>query len=288
MGSRLLTTHFGFVADAIPSPPFNGIGLGPFFIHMYAVGYIVGIACAVALTRRRWHAAGGDKALVEDIAIWAVPAGIIGGRIYFDVTTPGVMPHTWWGPFAVWQGGLGIWGGVLLATFVGIWRIRKAGARALLFMDAAAPGILIAQAIGRIGNYFNQELFGGPTNAPWGLHVDPQFRPPGYTSYSTFHPTFLYELLFDLAWAAALIALGNRTRRRAAPGVLFALYIAGYSAFRIYEESLRVDYSEHFLGLRLNTFVSIAATAAALVWTVWLQRRRSQPLSPTKVPVVSA
>lgn len=273
MSSHIANMVRGFVTEAIPSPGFSGFHLGPLEVHMYALGYIVGIAIAVVLTRRRWKAVGGDSELVDDVAFWSVPAGLVGGRLYFDITTPNVMPPHWWGPFAIWDGGLGLWGGVLVATFVGIWRVRRSGGSASAFMDAAAPGILIAQAVGRIGNYFNQELFGGPTSLPWALHVDPQFRPPGYSAYSTFHPTFLYELLFDLAFAGFLIWLGRR-HTIAAPG-LFALYVAGYSGFRIFEEYLRVDYSEHFLGLRLNTFVATAATIAALIWFVSTQSRGS-------------
>ena len=144
-------------------------------------------------------------------------------------------------------------------------------------MDAVAPAVLIAQGIGRIGNYFNQELFGGPTSLPWGLHIDPQFRPPGYAHYATFQPTFLYELIFDVAWAGALIWLGHHRRIR--PPGLFALYVAGYSAFRIFEESLRVDYSEHFLGLRLNSFVAAALTVCGVIWFGYIQRRPAAELS---------
>jgi prolipoprotein diacylglyceryl transferase len=263
------------VADVpltIPSPTFNGVDLGPFRLHAYGLMYVVGIAVAVWLARRRWSAAGGDPALVDGVAIWAVPAGIVGGRLYFDFTTPAVVPHHWWGPLAVWDGGLGIWGGVALATLVGLWRVTRHGANRATFMDAVAPALLIAQGIGRIGNYFNQELFGRPTSLPWGLQIAPAHRPPGYGQYSTFHPTFLYELLFAFAWAAVLIWLGRRRDIRA-PG-LFALYVAGYSTFRIFEESLRVDYSQHFLGLRLNAFVAAALGLGALGWFVILQARR--------------
>jgi prolipoprotein diacylglyceryltransferase len=137
-------------------------------------------------------------------------------------------------------------------------------------MDAVAPAILVAQGIGRIGNYFNQELFGGPTSLPWGLHIEPRFRPPGYTQYSSFHPTFLYELIFDIAWAGGLVWLGHH--RKISPPGLFALYVAGYSGFRIFEESLRVDYSQHFLGLRLNLFVAAGGTLAGLAWFGYTQR----------------
>ncbi|WP_051939794.1 prolipoprotein diacylglyceryl transferase [Phaeacidiphilus oryzae] len=256
---------------SIPSPPINGFSLGPLFVHFYALMYIVGIAFAVLLGRRRWRAVGGDPELVDELAIWGVVSGIVGGRIYFDVTTPSQMPHTWWGPLAVWDGGLGIWGGVALAFAVCAWRVRRAGASLTLMMDAIAPCLLIAQAVGRIGNYFNQELFGGPTSLPWGLRIALAHRPPGYLQYTTFHPTFLYELVWDLLLAAGLILLGRTGRVR--PGSLFALYVAGYSAFRLIEESLRVDYSLHFLGLRLNFFVAGVLLLFGLAWFVWLQRR---------------
>jgi prolipoprotein diacylglyceryl transferase len=248
----------------------NAFSLGPLTIHLYALMYIVGIGLAVFLGRRRWLAAGGDPELVDDIALWCVPAGIVGGRIYFDLTTPKYIPPHWWGPLAVWEGGLGIWGGVALATAVGVWRLRKAGADVAGMMDALAPCILVAQAIGRIGNYFNQELFGGPTSLPWALQISPAHRPPGYLQDPTFHPTFLYELAWDLVLAAALIRLGKRDRVR--PGSLMALYVAGYSAFRIFEESLRVDFSQYFLGLRLNFYVASALALGGLVWFVALQR----------------
>jgi prolipoprotein diacylglyceryl transferase len=267
---------------SIPSPPISGIGVGPLHVHAYGLMYVAGIVAAIWLARRRWSARGGDSDLVNEVALWAVPAGIVGGRLYFDITTPAVMPPHWWGPFAVWDGGLGIWGGVALATAVGLWRVGRHGASRSEFMDAAAPAILVAQGFGRIGNYFNQELFGGPTKLPWGLEIAPRFRPPGYTQYATFHPTFLYELLFDFVFAAGLIWLG-RHRDIRAPG-LFALYVAGYSAFRIFEESLRIDYSQHILGLRLNTFVATVLAVGALIWFLILQRRRPRSDSSAGAP----
>jgi prolipoprotein diacylglyceryl transferase len=256
---------------SIPSPSTNGFYVGPLHVHFYALMYLVGIACAVYIGQRRWRAVGGDPLLIEDLAVWGVPFGILGGRIYFDITTPNDVPPHWWGPIAVWDGGLGIWGGIALATAVCVWRLKRAGADVFLMMDALAPSLLVAQGIGRIGNWFNQELFGGPTSLPWGLRISEQFRPAGYTQDATFHPTFLYELVWDFALAAFLVRLGHRTRVR--PGSLFALYVAGYSAFRIFEESLRIDSSEHFLGLRLNFYVASAGTLAGLIWFCALQRR---------------
>ncbi len=269
------------VATEIPSPAVNGFHLGPLFIHFYALMYVVGITLAIAIGRRRWRARGGDPDLVDELALWAVPFGLLGARIYFDVTTPSQMPPHWWGPLAIWEGGLGIWGGVALAALAGVWRLRRAGASVTLMMDAVAPALLVAQAIGRIGNYFNQELFGGPTRLPWALEISPSHRPPGYLAFSTFHPTFLYELVWDLLLAGFLTWLGRRGRVR--PGGLFALYVAGYSAFRVFEESLRIDYSQHFLGLRLNSFVASALTVAGLLWFAYLQRngaRRAAPEPP--------
>jgi len=256
----------------IPSPPVNGFHVGPAYIHFYGLMYVIGITVAILITQRRWKAQGGDPALVGDVAIWAVPAGIIGGRIYFDITTPQYIPHHWYGVLAVWDGGLGIWGGIALAAVVGIWRVRRSGADAPRFMDAVAPALLVAQAIGRVGNYFNQELFGGPTSLPWGLEISPGSRPLGYVRFTTFHPTFLYELIFNLALAAALVWLGHHRTIR--PPGLFALYVTGYSAFRIFEESLRVDPSEHFLGLRFNMYVAIILTIAGAAWFWYTQRRR--------------
>ena len=270
----------------IPSPPASGIYVGPVYIHAYGLMYLVGITLAIWITRRRWRAVGGDPALVGDVALWAVPAGIIGGRIYFDLTTPMDIPHTWYGVFAVWSGGLGIWGGVAAGTAAGIWRVRRARADAALFADAVAPALLVAQAIGRIGNYFNQELFGRPTSLPWALAISPSHRPAGYSQYTTFQPPFLYELIFDLVLAAALVWLGHH--RSIQPPGLFALYVTGYSAFRIFEETLRIDSSEHFLGLRLNFYIAGALTVAGIAWFVHRQRRGKRAAQRTALLAIGA
>jgi len=260
----------------IPSPSINSFDIGPLVIHFYALMYLIGITFAVIITRRRWSAVGGNPDLVGEIALWSVPAGIVGGRIYFDVTTPMDIPHVWYGVFAVWDGGLGIWGGVALATVVGIWRLRRRGVSVALFMDAVAPSLLVAQGIGRIGNYFNKELFGRPTSLPWGLEIPYQYRvsggiPAADLHFATFQPTFLYELIFDLAWAAFLVWLGHH--RSIKPPGLFALYVAGYSAYRIFEESLRIDSSVYIFGLRLNMYIASILTVVGAVWFYRSQRR---------------
>jgi prolipoprotein diacylglyceryl transferase len=271
----------GALPQYIPSPPINSFHIGPLDVHFYALAYIVGITLAILITRRRWRALGGDPDVVNDIALWVVPAGIIGGRIYFDITTPDDIPHVWYGLFAVWTGGLGIWGGVALATAVGAWRLKKLGITVGPFANAIAPALLVAQAVGRIGNYFNKELFGKPTTLPWGLQIPYQYRvsggiPAHDLGFATFQPTFLYELIWDLALAAFLVWLGHHAKIR--PWALFALYVAGYSAFRIFEESVRIDSSEYFFGLRLNLYIAIIGTVGGLIWFALAQRRPDRPV----------
>jgi prolipoprotein diacylglyceryl transferase len=256
----------------IPSPSGNGFHIGPVFIHAYGLAYVVAVTAAIIITRRRWEAVGGDPDLVYDVAIWGFPAGIIGGRLYFLATSWNQVPPHWWGPLAIWKGGLGIWGGITLGVIVGLWRVRRAGASIPLFMDAGAPSLLVAQAIGRIGNYFNQELFGGPTTLPWGLEISPPHRPAGYLQYATFQPTFLYEIIWNLGLAAFLVWLGHHRKIR--PPGLFALYVTGYSAFRIFEESLRIDPSHYLFGLRLNLYVASILTLVGAAWFRQTQRPR--------------
>jgi prolipoprotein diacylglyceryl transferase len=259
------------VLAAIPSPSTNVLHLGPFTVHIYGLCYAVAVIVAVLIVRRRWEAQGGSRDLVYDVALWGFPAGVIGGRLYYLATTPGNSFDHWWGPFAVWHGGLGIWGGIALGTLVGIWRLRRAGADVPLFLDAAAPALLVAQSIGRVGNYFNQELFGRPTSLPWGIEIDPEHRPAGYENATTFHPTFGYELIWNLLLAAALVWLGHHRRIR--PPGLFALYVAGYCAFRIVDELLRVDPAAHVFGVRWNLLLACAGAVIGLAWFVRTQRR---------------
>jgi prolipoprotein diacylglyceryl transferase len=254
----------------LPSPSSNGFHIGPLSVHAYGLAYVVAVAAAVAIGQRRWKARGGDPALVSEVALVGVPLGIIGGRLYFVATSWSEVPHHWWGPFAVWQGGLGIWGGIAGGVLGGLWVLRRRGVDIASFFDAAAPALLVAQAIGRVGNYFNQELFGGPTTLPWGLEIDPAHRPSGYAHYATFHPTFLYEIIWDLGLAAALVWLGHHRAIR--PPGLFALYVSGYSFGRIFEELLRVDPAHHIFGMRLNFFVALLLCALGAAWFVRIQR----------------
>lgn len=258
---------------SIPSPSFNDIELGPFTVRIYGLMYVFAILGAIYVTSRRWRARGGDHDLVIEVAIWGVPAGIIGARLYFVITSWNEVPDDWWGPLAVWEGGLGVWGGIAAGTLGGLFVLRRHRVSIPDFLDAAAPGLLVAQAIGRVGNWFNQELFGRPTDLPWGLEIDAVHRPAEYASSMTFHPMFLYEILWNLGLAAALVWLGHH--RRIGAGGLFALYVAGYSLFRIFAELLRVDPSHHVLGLRLNFFVAAVLTVAAGFVFARIQRGRS-------------
>jgi prolipoprotein diacylglyceryl transferase len=266
---------------SIPSPSSNGVHIGPFFFHAYGLAYVFAVAAAILITRFRWRRCGGNPSLVDEVALYGFPAGLIGGRIYFLITSWDQVPGHWWGPFAVWQGGLGIWGGIACGTAAGIWVLRRRHADVPLFMDATAPALLVAQSIGRIGNYFNQELFGGPTRLPWGLEISPSHRPAGYLQYATFHPTFLYEIVWNLLLAGFLVWLGGRVRadgrRLVRPPGLFALYVAGYSGFRIFEESLRVDPAHHIFGLRLNLYVAVILCLAGAWWFVAIQRGGGWP-----------
>jgi prolipoprotein diacylglyceryl transferase len=256
----------------ISSPSSNGIHIGPLFLHAYGLMYVLAVAAVVLMTRYRWAKLGGDPELPYRTAIWGFPAGLIGGRIYFLITTPSQVPDHWWGPLAIWQGGLGIWGGIAGGAAVGIWYIRRHLSKADVrrFADIVAPGLLVAQSIGRIGNYFNQELFGKPSTLPWALKISPSHRPAHYLQYATFQPTFLYEIIWNLSLAGFLVWLTARRRVRA-PGI-FALYVAGYSAFRLFEENLRIDYSVHVLGMRLNFWIALLLMLGGLAVFVLIQR----------------
>src|SRR4051794_8362586 len=254
----------------LPSPSSNGFHVGPLFVHAYGLAYVLAVLAAVAIVQRRWAARGGGPALAGEGALVGFPLGIIGGRLYFLATSWDEVPHHWWGPFAIWQGGLGIWGGIALGVLGGMLVLRRRRVDIPAFLAAAAPALLVAQSIGRVGNYFNQELFGGPTTLPWGLEIDPAHRPSGYEQYATFHPTFLYEIVWNLGLAGLLVWLGHHRRIR--PPGLFALYVAGYSLGRIFEELVRVDPAHHILGLRLNFYVATILFVVGIVWFVRVQR----------------
>jgi len=270
--------------SSIPSPSRNVLHVGPLTIRLYGIMLVIGIIAAVLLFRRRWVARGGDPDLVYRCAMWGVIWGIIGARAYHVITSWNEVPDQWWGVFAVWKGGLGIWGGVLAGVIAGAVVARRAGANILLLADAVAPAILLAQGIGRLGNYFNQELFGKPTSLPWALEIDPRNRPVGYENYDTFQPTFLYEMIWDGIGVVGLLLIDRTKKLR--PGGIFWLYVMWYSLGRAtWEEQLRIDPSHHVLGMRLNAWVAIGVFLVGLGGLLWTQLRgRVKPEAGVRTP----
>jgi prolipoprotein diacylglyceryl transferase len=270
---------------SIPSPTVGVIHLGPLPVRMYALCILVGIVVAVWLTGRRLEARGGERGQALDVAAYAVLFGIVGGRLYHVITTPG----PYWGPdghpvdaLKVWQGGLGIWGAIALGA-LGAWiGCRRAGISFLDFADAAAPGVALAQAIGRWGNWFNNELYGGPTTLPWGLEIHRWDQAAGRAVLDStgqpvvlgvFHPTFLYESVFLVILAAVLLVVDRRASL--ARGQLFGLYVAGYPVGRVVIEKMRTDEAELVLGQRLNVWTSIVVFLLG-VWIFWFTGRRAR------------
>jgi prolipoprotein diacylglyceryl transferase len=262
------------VIASIPSPMNGFFEVGPVTIHMYGLMLLLAIAVCIVVTGLRWTkrpgAEGGDWDLLLRIAVWGVAAGIVGARAYHVITSWAEVPDPkWQGVFMVWKGGLGVWGGIFLGTLVGAIVARRAGKSAFALMDAAAPGLLLAHGIGRFGNWWNQELFGKPTDLAWGLEIDPEKRPLEYPDTETFHPTFLYEFVYVTICAGVLLVLDRLFRFR--PPALFALYVMLYTAGRFFEELLRVDPSHEFGPLRLNAWVSLVVFVLATAFFIWWQ-----------------
>jgi prolipoprotein diacylglyceryl transferase len=265
----------GHVLAYLPSPAGGVWHLGPLPLRAYALCIGAGVVAAILIGNRRWIARGGRGGTVADVAVWAVPFGVIGGRLYHVITTPEPYFGSGGDPakiIAIWEGGLGVWGAIAFGG-VGAWiGCRRRGIKLPPYADAVAPGIAVAQAIGRLGNWFNQELFGRPTTLPWGLEIDPGNRPEGYGSFATYHPTFLYEFLWNLG-VAGLVVWADK-RFRLGHGRAFALYVAAYCAGRFWIEALRIDTAEHFLGLRLNLWTAGLLFAGAVAYIVISSRLR--------------
>lgn len=264
------------VLGSILSPSSGVWNLGPVPLRAYALLIIVGIVVAVWVGSKRYVARGGAPGTIADIAIWAVPFGIIGGRLYHVMTDwqlyfgPGKEGIS--GAIRIWEGGLGIWGAVALGG-VGAWiGARRKGVALPPVADAIAPGIALAQAIGRLGNWFNQELFGAPTELPWGLEIDAVNRPEGYEVFETFHPAFLYESLWMLGVAIILVWADRRFQM--GHGRVFALYVFLYAVGRLWIEALRIDEANLILGLRLNIWTSVLVAIGALVYLIVSSRLR--------------
>lgn len=275
------------ISAAIPSPTISVIHLGPLPIHIYALCIVAGILVALAVASRRWQARGGRPTDTGDIAVWAVVFGIIGGRLYHLITDPELYFEKGRHPIdaiKIWDGGLGIWGAIALGALGVYIACRRHRINFVGFADAAAPGIVLAQAIGRWGNYFNNELYGRPTSVPWALHIHQMNVETGHAGASLgyFQPTFLYESLWNVLIAVFLIWADRRWTF--ARGQVFLTYVMGYTAGRFVVENLRSDNANHILGMRVNSWVSIIVFLVALAF---LLRQRGKPRStatPDAVP----
>ena len=242
------------IARFIPTPSVSQFTVGPLTIHAYALCIILGITAAIWISNKRYLDAGGSPHVISDLAIWVIPAGVIGARIYHVFTSPeyffGANGNISDIP-KIWEGGLGIWGAIAGGVLAAYWKYNREISFAAL-LDVMAPGLLVAQGIGRFGNWFNAELYGSQTNLPWALQL-----PDGLT----YHPTFLYEAICNFALAAFLIK-----RKNSAPaGSIFAMYVAGYCAYRFFIEGIRIDSAHTYFGLRLNQWVSLILGGAALI-----------------------
>jgi prolipoprotein diacylglyceryl transferase len=263
---------------SIPSPSDNSINIGGLELRAYGLAIALGVIAAVWIARRRWAARGGDPDDISRIALWAVLAGLIGARLYHVLTDLDRFEGRWLHVFAIWEGGLGIPGGLIAGVGTGAFIAHRRGLPVAELLDVVAPALPVAQAVGRLGNWFNQELFGRPTDLPWGLEIDPQHRPAGYLDVATFHPTFLYEALWNLALAGGLV-LWERHHPGARAGRLFALYVAGYAVGRAWVEALRIDPAAHLFGVRWNIWMSAIAFFAAVGWLIfdsWRARREAE------------
>ncbi len=283
--ARRVTAVIGPLVASIPSPSSGILHLGPVPLHVYGLFLAVGVIAAAKVTEVRWRQRGHNPKEIADIAVWLVVGGVIGARVYHVITDYQLYTDDWLKALKIWTGGLGIWGAVAggVVAAVVITRRRKLDTIALL--DAAGPGVVLAQAIGRWGNYFNQELFGRPSTLPWAVEIDPVHRPAAYRQDATFHPTFLYESLWCLVVFGALIWIDRRFRLR--KGQVFALYIALYTFGRFFFENLRIDSAHTVFGLRVNAWMSVALFVGSVLWFVVAGRRpapveRIEPVEPVE------
>jgi len=262
---------------SIPSPQHGIVRIGPIPLHAYGLMLAIGVLVATRVAEKRWARMGNDPKDFSGVVIPVVIAGVIGARVYHLFTGYKWSEGGFVGAFEIWKGGLSIWGAVAGGLIAALILSRRRNLDSLMLMDAIAPGVVLAQAIGRWGNYFNQELFGRPTTLPWGLEIDVAHRPVGYEHFATFHPTFLYESLWCLLVFATLLFVESRFGLKR--GQVFALYVALYTFGRIWFEALRIDDATKIFGVRFNLLLSIVLCIFGTLWFVWLGRRpdRSVP-----------
>ena len=272
---------------SIPSPPFNDFNIGPLRITFYGIFVMAGVLVAWLIIRNRFVARGGDAETAERIVIRMVLFGFIGARLAYVSTHLSRFQDEWWKVIAIWEGGIAIYGGLTIGAIVIFIYAKKYGASLPDFFDSVAPAVPVAQAIGRFGNYFNQELFGTPTDLPWGLEIDPEFRPPQYAQFETFHPTFLYESILNTGLALLIIWMGNRFPSMR--GRLIGVYLLGYGVIRFLMELIRTDTTYRLAGLSRNGWVSVGVMILGGL-VIWWKRIRvgekSYSLAPKRTSPV--
>jgi prolipoprotein diacylglyceryl transferase len=267
-----------------PAPPGKQFSIGPLDLRAYGLMIALGVIAGVWLLGRQFEAAGiGTRDDAGSVSMWGVVAGVLGARAYHVITDWSRFSHDLGSIPKIWEGGLGIPGGLLAGIAVGLWQARRRGLGVGAVATFAAPSIALAQSIGRWGNWFNQELFGKPSTLPWALQVDPQYVPVEYPAATTFHPTFLYESLWNLALCGLLLWI--QRRYRLAPGRLMAVYLIGYGAGRFWIEGLRIDLSHHVGGLRWNQWVALAAVLGGAAWLAATRGRRWEPVGAGPSPL---
>ena len=257
---------------SIPSPPGNTIELGPLTIHYYGILIGLGVVVAAIVSQRRYQRFGGDPTILDRVILWTVVIGFVGARVAYISTHTARFQGRWYAVFFLWEGGLALFGGLTAGALAAIYMMRKLDGDFPMFTDAVAVGLPLAQAIGRFGNYFNQELFGTPTTLPWGLEIDPGRRPAEYADFETFHPTFLYEALWNVFVTVPVILFLER-RYELRKGASFPIYMIVYGIIRFLTELLRTDTTFRLLGISRNGYVSLAAILGGAVLFYLVQQR---------------
>lgn len=274
-----MTLLVGMLPQGIPSPSQGVWWVGPIPLRAYGIIIVIGMMVALSLARKRYIQRGGDGELLYDLAVWVIPLGIVGARLYHvfanshyyfaSATRMAEIPR-------IWEGGLAIWGGIIVGCTTCVVVLRRKEVQIAPLADAVAPTILLAQGIGRWGNYFNQELFGSPTTLPWGLQIDDAHLPAGYASGTLFHPTFLYESVWNIVACFVIIALDRRFSFKG--GQVMCLYFMAYAPIRIFTETLRLDPAYEFFGIRQNALMSMIALVLAIAAFVLFGRRGASTL----------
>lgn len=259
---------------SIPSPSSGSLDLGPITLRMYGFMIALGVIAAVWLMGKRFMSKGINPDHASGLAMWVVPAGIIGARAYHVITDWRRFEGNWGEAVQIWRGGLGILGGVIFGLVAALFYCRKHDLDLKEVIDVVAPALALAQCIGRWGNYFNQELFGRPTNLPWGLQIDQRKRPIEYVAEDTFHPAFLYESLWNALVVLTLIKLGKSGKLPS--GLLMAAYFAFYSIGRLWIEALRIDEATNIAGLRVNIWVFTAVLIASISFIVYKTKQHAE------------